>query len=91
MTITHLHPRCTCDHHPGDPCNASCPVHLGAGLRFNGDQTPRPAIGSTRACPEPGCGRPQHYIGTELGWCHDAAFATLACGASPALLAELEK
>ena len=31
--ISHLTPGCTCDHRPGDPCNASCPVHLGAGLR----------------------------------------------------------
>ena len=46
-------------------------------------------IGWTRACPD--CGRPQHYTGIELGWCHDATFATLACDASPALLAELEK
>ena len=48
-----------------------------------------PIIGTKRACPD--CGRPQHYTGTEHGWAHDAAFATLACGASPALLAELEK
>ena len=49
----------------------------------------KPAIGDTRACPD--CGKPQHYTGAELGWCHDALFAMLACGASPALLAELEK
>ena len=30
--ISHLTPGCTCDHRPGDSCNASCPVHLGAGL-----------------------------------------------------------
>ena len=48
-----------------------------------------PAVGATRVCPD--CGQPQHYTGTENGWCHDATFATLACGASPALLAELEK
>lgn len=31
--ISHLTRGCTCDHRPGDPCNASCPIHLGAGLR----------------------------------------------------------
>lgn len=35
------------------------------------------AIGSTRACPD--CGRPQHYTGTEAGWCHDALVATWHC------------
>ena len=48
-----------------------------------------PRVGAQRACPD--CGRPQHYTGTEMGWCHDATFDMLACGASPALLAELEK
>ena len=37
----------------------------------------RAAISDTRACPE--CGRPQHYTGTELGWCHDATFDTWHC------------
>ena len=32
-----------------------------------------PAIGDTRWCPD--CGRPQHYTGTEAGWCHDAGWA----------------
>ena len=36
-----------------------------------------PAIGATRACPD--CGRPQHYTGTELGWCHDALVDTWHC------------
>lgn len=48
-----------------------------------------PAIGDTRACPD--CGKPQHYTGIEMGWCHDAAIDMLSCGAGPALLAELEK
>ena len=34
-------------------------------------------IRDTRACP--GCGRPQHYTGIELGWCHDATWATWDC------------
>ena len=34
-------------------------------------------IGSTRTCPD--CGRPQHYSGVELGWCHDAAVDTWHC------------
>ncbi len=33
---THLHPDCICTHKPGDPCNASCPVHQGAGLTVAG-------------------------------------------------------
>jgi hypothetical protein len=33
---SHLTPGCTCDHKPGDPCNASCPVHQGAGLTIAG-------------------------------------------------------
>ena len=37
--------------------------------------TPRP--GDTRTCPD--CGRPQHYTGTELGWCHDALIDTWHC------------
>lgn len=74
--ISHLTRGCSCTHRPGLSCDTTCPVHA-------------PAIGATRACP--GCGRPQHYTGIELGWCHDAAIDTLTCGASPALLAELEK
>ena len=34
-------------------------------------------IGWTRACPD--CGRPQHYTGIELGWCHDALIDTWHC------------
>ena len=36
-----------------------------------------PAIGATRACPD--CGKPQHYTGVELGWCHDATVDTWHC------------
>ena len=25
--ITHLDPMCRCTHKPGDPCDASCPIH----------------------------------------------------------------
>ena len=38
-----------------------------------------PRIGDTRVCPESGCGRPQHYTGIELGWCHDALTDTWHC------------
>ena len=37
----------------------------------------RPPAGGTRACPD--CGRPQHYTGIELGWCHDALVDTWHC------------
>ena len=37
----------------------------------------RPRIGDTRACPD--CGRPQHYTGAELGWCHDALIDMWDC------------
>ena len=34
-------------------------------------------IGARRLCPD--CGRPQHYTGTEMGWCHDALTAMWDC------------
>ena len=64
-------------------------TRYGSTGRTIGEAVAAPAIGGTRVCSD--CGKPQHYTGTENGWCHDATFATLACGASPALLAELEK
>ena len=45
--------------------------------RTIGEAAASPAIGSTRTCPD--CGRPQHYTGTELGWCHDALIDTWEC------------
>ena len=39
--------------------------------------TTAPAIHDTRACPD--CGRPQHYTGAEMGWCHDALIDTWHC------------
>ena len=39
--------------------------------------TSAPVIGDTRVCPD--CGRPQHYTGIELGWCHDALTDTWDC------------